>query len=308
MADNRKPTIPNESYELARLLMVTRDAIGKVRNHELAQYNVNSTRVSLLLAIDELKDKASPIAIAQYLSRARHSISELLSRAERDGLVEKKWDLNSKSHVRVVLTRKGQYVIRKAGERRSIHAIMSVLSAEEAERLRSYLLTLRDYTLKKLKLRPTISALHVGDIDYEIYTLIMSTIEVVRKARQKELNRYDVDAARSGVLITIAELGEKATPVAIGKHLLRTRHSTSELLSRAEKDGLIEKKWDLKRKDHVRVVLTRKGKIVTKKTLRGVILPKIMYSLSREERLHLRILLFVLFNKALETIKVSLSA
>jgi DNA-binding MarR family transcriptional regulator len=86
--------------------------------------------------------------------------------------------------------------------------------------------------------------------------------------------------------------------------LLRTRHSISELLSRAEKDGLIEKQWDLKRKDHVRVVLTHKGKIVTEKTLRGVILPKIMYSLSREERLRLRILLFALFNKALEANEV----
>ena len=304
MAPNRKPTIPNESYELARLLMVTRDAIRKVRNRELMQYNVQSNRVSLLLAIDALKDKATPVAIGKYLLRERHSISELLSRAEKDGLVEKKWDLQRKNGVRVVLTPIGGEINKKSAERRSIHAVMAALSAKDAERLRSYLISLRDYTLKNLDLTSTVPELRVGDRDYEIFGLLISTTESILKARQKELSEYNIEPARSGVLITIAQLGNEATPVAIGKHLSRTRHSISELLSRAEKDGLVEKKRDIERKNGVRVVLTPKGKEVAQKTVKGLILPKIMSSLTGKERQDLRNLLNVLFNKAMETMKV----
>jgi DNA-binding MarR family transcriptional regulator len=304
MINDLNPPLPGESYELSRLLLITRDAIRKVRNKELTQYNVQSNRVSLLLAIDALKDNATPVAIGKYLLRERHSISELLSRAEKDGLVEKKWDLQRKNGVRVVLTPIGGKINKKSAERRSIHAVMAALSAKDAERLRSYLISLRDYTLKNLDLTSTIPELRVGDRDYEIFGLLISTTESILKARQKELSEYNIEPARSGVLITIAQLGNEATPVAIGKHLSRTRHSISELLSRAEKDGLVEKKRDIERKNGVRVVLTPKGKEVAQKTAKGLILPKIMSSLTGKERQDLRKLLNVLFNKAMETMKV----
>ena len=135
MIEDLNPLLPRESYELSRLLLITRDAIRKVRNKELTQYNVQSNRVSLMLAIDALKDNATPVAIGKYLLRERHSISELLSRAEKDGLVEKKWDMERKNGVRVVLTSKGREISRRSGERRSIHAVMSALTPREAERI-----------------------------------------------------------------------------------------------------------------------------------------------------------------------------
>jgi len=291
MTENLKFSLPNESYDLSRLLLVTRDAIRKVRNRELTKYGIDSSRVSLLLAINALKDKATPVAIGQWLLRERHSISEFLSRAEKDGLVEKKWDLERKNGVRVVLTPKGREISRQSGERRSIHTVMSALSAREAERFQSYLITLRDYTLKKLNLKSTVPDLQTGDRDYELFGLLISTTEVILKARQRELSEYNIEPARSGVLIAIASLGNEATPVAIGKHLFRTRHSISELLSRAEKDGLVEKKWDLERKNGVRVVFTPKGQGIAQKVGTGKVLQSIMSSLSRAERDDLKSLL-----------------
>ena len=301
MINDLNPLLPGESYELSRLLLITRDAIRKVRNQELTQYNVQSNRVSLMLAIDALKDNATPVAIGKYLLRERHSISELLSRAEKDGLVEKKWDMERKNGVRVVLTSKGREISRRSGERRSIHAVMSALTPREAERLRSYLITLRDYTRGKLNLKSTVPELQTGDRDYELFGLLISTTEAILKARQRELSEYSIEPARSGVLITIASLGNQVTPIAIGKHLLRTRHSISELLSRAEKDGLVEKKWDMERKNGVRVVLTRQGKEVTRKMMRGLVLPEIMSSLSRSEHDDLKSLLQRLFAQAVKS-------
>ena len=244
--------------------------------------------IALLLAINALKDRATPVAIGQYLLRKRHSISEFLSRAEKDGLVEKKWDLERKNGVRVVLTPKGREISKRSGERRSIHSVMSILTAKEAKRLQS------------LDLRSTVPDLETKDQDYELFGLVISATEAILKARQKELSEYDIEPARSGVLITIASLGNEATPVAIGKHLLRTRHSISELLSRAEKDGLVEKKWDLDRKNGVRAVLTRLGEEVAQKTMKGLVLPKIMSSLSAAERSDLRTLLQKLFDQTMK--------
>jgi DNA-binding MarR family transcriptional regulator len=300
MIKNLKLPFPNESYELSRLLLVSRDAIRKVRNQELAQYNVQSRRVSLLLAIDVLKDKATPVAIGQYLLRERHSISEFLSRAEKDGLVEKKWDLGRKNGVRVVLTPKGLELTRKSNERKSIHAVMSALLITELERLRLYLTKLRDYTLERIRLKSTVPLLAVGDLDYELYGLLIMTTELILKARQKELNEYNMDTARSGVLIAVASLGNQATPVAIGKQLFRARHSISELLSRAEKDGLVEKKWDLERKNGVRVVFTPKGQEIAQKVGTGKVLRKIMSSLSRTEHDDLKSLLHRLIAEAVK--------
>ena len=208
-------------------MLVTRDAIRKIRNQELKKYKVDSSRIALLLAINALKDRATPVAIGQYLLRKRHSISEFLSRAEKDGLVEKKWDLERKNGVRVVLTPKGREISKRSGERRSIHSVMSILTTKEAKRLQSLLITLRDYTLKKLDLRSTVPDLETKDQDYELFGLVISATEAILKARQKELSEYDIEPARSGVLITIASLGNEATPVAIGKHLLRTRRPAS---------------------------------------------------------------------------------
>ncbi len=278
---------------------MTRDAIRKTRNKELMQYKTDSNRVSLLLAVSALGEKATPVAIARYLIRERHSISEFLSRAERDGLVEKKRALERKNGVRVVLTPKGRQLNKKSAERRSIHSVMSVLTAKDAACLRSYLISLRDYTLKELTLTSTVPELQVDDRDYELYGLLISTTEAILKARQKELSDHKIEPARSGVLITIAELGDEATPVNIGKHLLRTRHSISELLSRAEKDGLVEKKYDLERKNGVRVILTPKGSKLAETVRKGLALPKVMSSLEAKQKADLKTLLRKLFDAAL---------
>ena len=102
-----------ESFELARLLSKTRDAIRKTRQKELDQYSVHARRATLLLAVQSLGDRATPVAIGKWLLRERHSVSELLSKMENDGLVKKIRDLDRRNRVRVVLTPKGLEVYRK---------------------------------------------------------------------------------------------------------------------------------------------------------------------------------------------------
>lgn len=295
---------PNEIYKLSRLLSVTINAIRKARQQELYQYSVHSRRAALLLAIHILKDKATPVALGQMLLRERNSISELLSRCEKDGLVKKKWDLERKNGVRAVLTPKGLKLTQKVNERKSIEKIMSSLSADESERLRTYLTKLQKYILEKIKLKASVPNLPVDDPFYELYGLLLSTTELVLKARNNELKDLNIENARAGVLITIVTLGDRATPVAIGRELFRTSHSILELLSRAEKDGLVEKKRYRARKNGVRVVLTPKGKKLYRRCLESTVLPRIMFTLPKKERADLKSLLQILYAEALKASEI----
>jgi DNA-binding MarR family transcriptional regulator len=103
----KQESVVLEDFELARLLTITRDAIRKARQKELDQFDVNIRRASLLRAIDSLGDRATPVAIAQWLLRERHTVSELLGKIETEGLAKKIRDLDRKNRVRVVLTAKG---------------------------------------------------------------------------------------------------------------------------------------------------------------------------------------------------------
>ena len=294
----RRP-FSEESFELARILSKTRDAIRKARQKELDQYHVHARRATLLLAVQSLDDRATPVAIGKWLLRERHSVSELLSKMENDGLVTKIWDLDRRNRVRVVLTPKGLEIYRKSVERESLHRIMSSLSEADFDRLRVSLQKLRTKALNILYSELQVPQIPNQGRGFELLGLLMEATDAVRKARQKELNEHGIDLAWSGVLLSVRALGDRATPVAIGKRLLRERHSVSEILSKMENDGLVKKIRDLDRRNRVRVVLTPKGLRLYEKSSKGMVFPSVISSLSQKERKHLKGCLRVLLNKAM---------
>ena len=132
------------------MLHQTRDAIFKVREKELKKYGISTTKASVLFNIQAIGYKATPSEIARHLLRESHSVSTILSRMEKQGLVRKVNDLDRKNMVRVYLTEKGQQVYHKATKRESICKIMSCLSDEECRQLISLLKKLRNKALKEL--------------------------------------------------------------------------------------------------------------------------------------------------------------
>jgi len=61
-------------------------------------------------------------------------------------------------------------------------------------------------------------------------------------------------------LFVVQSTRERATPSEISRWLLREPHSTSGLITRMEKDGLVTKVDDLERKNMLRVAMTEKGR------------------------------------------------
>ena len=149
----RKSLTGDQDYDLWVLLRNTTDTILRVRFKELGQLGVLGRQAALLLIIRLIEregGKATPAEISRWLFREPHTISETLNRMGKDGLIKKIKDLDRKNLVRVVITEKGQQYYEKSTRRQSIHKMLSCLTREERQQLRSVLEKLRGGGLKEL--------------------------------------------------------------------------------------------------------------------------------------------------------------
>ena len=141
----------NPDYILWTWLRQTSDAIHKARDKELKKYGATSILFGVLFIIQAIGDRATPAEISRWLFREPHSVSGLLSRMEKGGLVRRVKDLEKKNMVRVIVTEKGRQACHEAQMHDRLHEIMSSLSEEQRQQLRSSLQTLRDTALQELR-------------------------------------------------------------------------------------------------------------------------------------------------------------
>ena len=146
----KESPLDDQELSLWALFGQTRLGMLKVRRRELRKLNISPNKSTVLLSLQVIGDKATPSQISRWLFREPHSMSELISKMEQDGLVRKIKDLDRKDQVRVVLTEKGHEVYHEALKLESIRNIMSCLSDDEHRQLRSCLLKLRDGAVDEL--------------------------------------------------------------------------------------------------------------------------------------------------------------
>jgi len=97
----------DQEAELWALLGQARRAMLKVRRQELRQYNISVSKSTLLFVIQLIGDKSTPAQISRRIFLESHSVSELLSRMEKEGLVRKNKGFPSKSHSACLYPRPG---------------------------------------------------------------------------------------------------------------------------------------------------------------------------------------------------------
>ena len=129
----------DEDQDLWLLLTHARYAIFRAREKELMRYGVSPEQVGLLFVVQALGNKATPAALSRHILRQPHTVSALVDRMARRGLVKKVKDLDRKNLVRVVMTEKGQKTYEISTKRGPIHRIMNTLSREEKKEFREYL-------------------------------------------------------------------------------------------------------------------------------------------------------------------------
>jgi DNA-binding MarR family transcriptional regulator len=137
-AKNNSPG--NTDFELWVLLDQTRFAIFRAREMELAHFGLTLTQAVVLHTLQNRGGTATIIEIAKFTMKQHHSISTLINRMVRQGLVKKSKGPDNK--IQVAITPKGQETYAKATQS-SIEMIFSALSREEKQKFGVYLKQVR---------------------------------------------------------------------------------------------------------------------------------------------------------------------
>ena len=137
------------------------------------------------------------------------------------------------------------------------------------------------------------------DEDFGLWLHLVRTKDVIHHARREELWQGGISSsAEAGILFLVRDLGDRATPAEISRHLFKRSHGISMLISRMEKKGLVKKVKDLERKNLVRVEMTERGQKAHQYAAQLESIHNIMSVLSKQERRQLDMSLNKLCKKA----------
>jgi MarR family transcriptional regulator for hemolysin len=120
----------------------------KAREKELEKYGISSIQAALLFTIQAIGSDATPAEISRRLVREPHSVSGLLSRMEKQGLVKRVKDMPKRNMVRVVMTEKGKKAYEQSTRRTMMHEVFARLAEQEKKDLWDILAKLRSRSLK----------------------------------------------------------------------------------------------------------------------------------------------------------------
>lgn len=141
----------DKDYKLWILLHQAKDYVFKVRVNELKRFGLSVPEAGTLYvvkAIEKTEGKATPSKIAKGMLRQHHTVTALLKRMEKKGLIKRSTDPDNRGSLIVRLTDKGESALKQSYTRDSLHGAMSVLAEDEKDRLEEYLVKLRDSAIK----------------------------------------------------------------------------------------------------------------------------------------------------------------
>lgn len=143
-----KPTISlrqDMDYRLLLLLSRVGEALSKLREVELGQYTISPTEAFAMFCLQEIGSEATPAELSRKMRRRHNTVTALLRRMERKGLLTRwKKDVGKRNTWRVVLTEKGETVRHQAMILASVHEAFSCISLDQKLELESNLRTVND--------------------------------------------------------------------------------------------------------------------------------------------------------------------
>jgi DNA-binding MarR family transcriptional regulator len=141
-----------ESYRLFQLLRYTADAIHRAREYELKKYNLTPEQAGALVCILSLGNKATQAELSRWLFRLPNSITILINRMEKLGLVKKRPDKKRKNIIRLSLTKKGYEAYEHSIEFQAFYPIIDILPGKKRQQLWSLLQIIREKAFENLHL------------------------------------------------------------------------------------------------------------------------------------------------------------
>jgi DNA-binding MarR family transcriptional regulator len=144
--------IEDNAYDIWILLSRVYHLVAKLRNLELQKYNILPVQSYILFIIKALGNKTTPTEISGYVYQQRSSISDILNRMVKQGLIIKTNKRGGKRRVIITLTDKGEKALAFSANRDYLHKVMSSLTAGKMQQLESSLELLRDAAINELSM------------------------------------------------------------------------------------------------------------------------------------------------------------
>jgi DNA-binding MarR family transcriptional regulator len=130
------------------------------------------------------------------------------------------------------------------------------------------------------------------------------TIMVIwERARNLELAKIGLNLVQAEVLYCLKVSKEPVTPMKLARMMHKQPHTISALVHRMEAQGLVATKKDMKRKNWLRLSLTRKGEEALKRWSTATMVPDALSCLSKKETEALYTITQKLHNKGLELLR-----
>ncbi len=134
------------------------------------------------------------------------------------------------------------------------------------------------------------------------------TYWVVIRVAEAELRALDLTMIQAAVLYWVKNAKEPPTPADLARLLFRRPHTVSDLLNRMEKQKLVRRRKDSRRKNVSRIILTEKGEEAFERQKQVGAVSRILSELTPEETEAVQVALEKLRKKALQELKSGLSA
>jgi MarR family transcriptional regulator, organic hydroperoxide resistance regulator len=119
-------------YNMLLLIARVRRGLKKNQDWALKQFGLFPDHAAVLYILKNSGDYVTPALLSRLMLREPQTLSGILNRMERRGLVKRVSDLGRKNLVRIVLTKKGEEAyVKSLVARETMRDILSVLSEEE---------------------------------------------------------------------------------------------------------------------------------------------------------------------------------
>jgi len=119
--------------------------------------------------------------------------------------------------------------------------------------------------------------------NHSAWLRLETMMAVMERARNLELAKIGTNIPQASVLYCLKMSKEPMTPMRLARMMHKQPHTVSALVHRMETQGLVSTKKDMKRKNWLRVSLTRKGEEVLKRWAKSTSVPDALGCLSKEE-------------------------
>jgi MarR family transcriptional regulator, organic hydroperoxide resistance regulator len=144
----------DKDYTLLTSLLQVADIFVKVRERELLNLNLSATSAAILFLVDAMGKDVTPAKISRMLLREPHSVSGILMRMEKQGLIKRAKNMERKNLIRVTLTTKGDNALKQAMKKEGIKHVFSKLTEEQRRHLKQSIGILKEAGMKELNLSP----------------------------------------------------------------------------------------------------------------------------------------------------------